>query len=306
MNKLVVTIPFCFIKNNNLGLNLKRKTDIDIYLKILCVSAISVRKHSGPNIDVVVITNFELPDETRNILNSNNIIILFENFDMFIFDSTYFWNLAFYKLDIMYKISHKYNYDYFVYFDSDVFVQNDCSNIFKELEQNILLYDINHGLQVNDYQIFIDEASEYYGYQKLITHYGGEFFGASRENAIKFSEECYKIYKKMISNNIVTTKGDEFILSIAADKFRSIVKNAGAYINRYWTQSFRLVSTNYYNNAVSILHCPSEKEDGFIKLFNKIKNNKPISNEYAHKVLHLKRPRFRSRVRILLDSLKSK
>lgn len=74
----------------------------------------------------------------------------------------------------------------------------------------------------------------------------------------------------MIEENFVTTKGDEFILSIAADNLKASVKNAGAYIYRFWTgASFRLISTCYEYNRITILHLPAEKEHGMIKMYDR-------------------------------------
>lgn len=101
-----------------------------------------------------------------------------------------------------------------------------------ELKDNILLYDINHGLNVKDYEIIVEEFNRF-GIDSYITHYGGEFFGACRNNAILFIDECKLIFEDMQKKNFVTTKGDEFILSIAAYRKREIVKNAGAYIYRF-------------------------------------------------------------------------
>ena len=39
----------------------------------------------------------------------------------------------------------------------------------------------------------------------------------------------------MLQKNFITTKGDEFILSLAANEMRESIKNAGAYIYRFWT-----------------------------------------------------------------------
>ena len=96
--------------------------------------------------------------------------------------------------------------------------------------------------------------------------------------------------------------GDEFIIRIAADRNRNIVRNAGGYIFRYWTQNFYLTSTNYKYNAVSILHCPAEKGRGALKLFNSIeKHNCVPNNRKVWKILHLKKPEIKVRIIELFD-----
>ncbi|MBQ4584458.1 MAG: hypothetical protein IJA94_06185 [Bacilli bacterium] len=113
--------------------------------------------------------------------------------------------------------------------DADVIVQNSFDNIWLECMNNIMLYDINHGLQVNDYKSFVSETQKFLNISCYITHFGGEFFAANKQNSTIFIEEC-KIYNKMVKNKFVTTKGDELILSIAAYNLKKSVKNAGAYI----------------------------------------------------------------------------
>ena len=74
----------------------------------------------------------------------------------------------------------------------------------------------------------------------------------------------------MVEEEFVTTKGDEFILSIAADNMKASIKNSGAYIHRFWTgYDFRLVSTCYEYNRITILHLPTEKEHGMIKMYDR-------------------------------------
>ena len=52
----------------------------------------------------------------------------------------------------------------------------------------------------------------------------------------------------------VQTKGDEFILNLTVNEMKEIIKNAGAYICRFWTGlDFWLVSTCYEYNKVLIL-----------------------------------------------------
>lgn len=57
-----------------------------------------------------------------------------------------------------------------------------------------------------------------------------------------------------------TNFGDEFIARLASYNKKMIKKSYG-YIFGYWTKSFRLVSTCYKYNEVSIIHVPDEKED---------------------------------------------
>lgn len=121
----------------------------------------------------------------------------------------------------------------------------------------------------DDYISLCDEVEEFYGNRKLITHYGGEFFAASSSNAKEFVNVCEQVYSKMLEKDFRTTKGDEFILSVAAENMKASIKNAGAYVYRFWTgASFRLVSTCYEYNRIIVLHLPAEKEHGMLKMYD--------------------------------------
>lgn len=260
-------------------------------MKNICVAAISAIHNGGCK--VAIVTNIEIPNPYNDILLHNNVDIIFETFDLYRFEDNLVWYLAFYKLCAFYKICHEYEYDNIACVDADVFVQSSLDNIFQECQHNILLYDINNSLLVNDYTQLIDECTPYFGERKLITHYGGEFIAARKNMAILFSECCLDIFHKMNSNNITTTKGDEFIISIAGYYFKTNIKNCGGYVYRYWTDpNFRLVSTNYkINNGVAILHMPSEKSQGLIKIYQKIKKDQFPLNKYVWRKCALTKPR---------------
>lgn len=190
-------------------------------------------------------------------------------FDSFRFDAAYPWCLAFYKLCVL-KHLCEMTYDKVCYMDTDVFIQDSFDGIWKECNQNILLYDINHGLNTPNYVALCNEVEKFEGSRNLITHYGGEFFASSIEKAKVFSSECEEIFQRMSEKNFVTSKGDEFILSLAADKLKANIKNASPYVCRFWTgASFRLVSTCYEYNRVVVLHMPAEKEHGMLKMYSR-------------------------------------
>lgn len=280
-------IPFAFNENKRSGVNIKNDF-MNTYLKNLCVALISAKK-ATPNIDVALVCNIEIPKTYEQMLRENDVLIYIEPFDTFVFENNYLWCLAFYKLCALEKMLNHFDYDNYIYTDTDVFVQKPLDNIFLECRDNILLYDINHGLLVQDYNTLLKEFSAF-GIDSYITHYGGEFFGASRENAKIFVTHCKDIYKEMISKNFITTKGDEFITSIAAYRMRQKIKNAGAYIFRFWTGDFYLVSTCFKHNEIAILHLPSEKQDAILKLFDiYTKKNAFPPNKKIHKMCHLNR-----------------
>jgi len=297
-------VPFAYDENKNSGANVKNNA-LDLYLKNTCVSLISAKK-TTPDIDVALVTNIKIPENYEKLLRENDVLIYIEPFDSFVFADDYLWCLAFYKLCALEKIVTKYDYDNLIYTDADVYVQNSLEKVFLELKYNILLYDINHGLNVKNYEILLDDLKRF-GIDSYITHYGGEFFGASRDNAKLFINECKQIFEEMQRKNFVTTKGDEFITSIAAYRTKSIIKNAGAYIYRFWTGTFYLVSTCFKYNPISILHIPSEKSNGIIKLYNIFLNKHAFpKKEKVHKICHLNHQRLKSRIKSVIKKLLNK
>lgn len=269
----LICIPFAYKEGMNSGVNISAKggETVKVYLKNAGVALVSA-KYYNPDCDVAFATNLsrsDLPDAFLELLDHWKIQVIEIPFDTFRFPGNYTWSLAFYKLCVLKKIA-KMGYQSVCYLDTDVYIQGSFEKIWNECQQNMMLYDIDHGLNAQDYVSLCDEVERFCGERKFITHYGGEFFAATVKNAELFSEACEQIYCKMIEENFVTTKGDEFIVSIAADTLRGSIKNAGAYIYRFWTGSdFRLVSTCYEYNRVTILHLPGEKEHGMIKVYDR-------------------------------------
>lgn len=312
MSDKIIYIPFAFEKDRRSGVNIKytERDIVDLYLKNASVALLSAKKYNADiDVDVALVTNLsidEIPETFRKLYKKYQIEIFTIPYNYFRFDKDYLWSLAFYKLCAL-KYVVELKYKYIAYMDTDVYVQGDFSAIWQECVYNIMLYDINHGLNTKNYRILCDETTGYFGEKKYITHYGGEFFAANSNNACNFIVEAEKIYNKMIAQKINTTRGDEFIISLCADTMREKIKNAGAYIYRFWTDcSFRLVSTCYKYNRITILHVPSEKTKGMIKLYNKYISKGLIPNDRkVWKILHLYFPSFitiiKSKIKDLLN-----
>ena len=280
-------VSFAFDANKKTGANIKRDV-LHTYCKNICVSLLSA-KASNPNMDVALVCNVEIPREYEELLIQNDILIYIEEFDSFVFPNDYPWGLAYYKLCALEKMVTKYEYDHYIYTDADVFIQNPLDDIILELKDHILLYDTNRGFQVQNYRTTIEQFKSF-GIDSYITQYGGEFFGADRKNAEDFLACCKEIYNEMINREFRTTKGDEFITSIAAHRMKTKIKNAGAYIFRFWTGDFYLVSTSYKYNEIAILHMPDEKQRGLLKLYDFfMKKHKFPDKEKVHKMCRLTR-----------------
>lgn len=294
----IIFIPYANKDGAKSGVESKQvKNRQELYLKNCCVALISA-KYYNPNDDVALVTNIEVPQRYKDLLEAKGIMIIHALFDEFVFPDDYPWNLAFYKLCALSFVLGRFKYKRVAYMDSDVYVQSSFATIWEECDQSILLYDINHGLQVGDYQIITKEAAAFLGDKKLVTHYGGEFFASGREDGIRFVDEAKDIYTKMIDGKSLTTKGDEFILSIAADRMTGKVKNAGAYVYRFWTNAtFHLISTCYEFNPVTVIHVPAEKSRGMLALYKTIERGVIPSSKSVWRKLHLYKPTFRDKAK---------
>lgn len=244
----------------------------------------------------------DIPEEYLRVLDAAGVEIREIPFDSFRFRGDYLWALAFYKLCALKHFCSRDDWDCFCYMDSDVYCQANFDPIWKECERNILLYDINHGLQAEHYRRFCEEVREFGKNNELITHFGGEFFAASNKLGKEFCRRAEEIYREMIARDFVTTKGDEFILSLAAHSMRAHVKNAGAYIFRFWSGFFfRLVSTCFQANGVLALHLPAEKKQGILRIYDSfIKKGKIPKNKTVWKICRLTRVPFVDRIKKLL------
>ena len=290
--KNIICIPFAFSKGFNSGVNVKKNNIVEVYLKNAVVALLSA-KWENPECEVVFATNVpvdEIPSQYTNQLIENEITILEIDFKDYRFPKDYKWSLAFYKLCVLKEMLNK-GFDNICYLDTDVYIQSKFDSVWKECEYRILLYDINHGYDVREYKEMLTEVYQFVGKETMLTHYGGEFFASNYENAKKFETTMFTIYQEMLRSGFATTKGDEFIISIAAEQMKHIIKNASPYIGRFWTGvRFRLVSTCYRYNPVAVLHMPAEKERGIIKLYDRyVSRNKKPSKQKVWKICRLYR-----------------
>lgn len=305
MKRGLIMIPYAYIKDFNTSVNVGAKDKaVEVYMKNCCVSSISARKHCGENTDVAIVTNIDFPSKYQNIIEKSGVIFIKYPFDEFCFDKQYKWSLAFYKLCALSKAVKHLNYDYYSYLDSDVYVQGSFDNIWEECDYNIQMYDINHVYTTSCKGIFNEIREFDANLRGGVTHYGGEFYAANADHTKQFVAECEDVYKQMVARNFVTSQGDEFISTIAAHRLKEIVKNAASYIFRYWTGTYRLISTNYKVSPVVVLHCPAEKKYGIITIFDRyIKRGKLPTNRTAHRLLHLNYPSLLTIVKYIVKKI---
>lgn len=290
INKLIFC-AYAYDTNKKTGENINKSNQFrDIYYKNCIVSLFSAKKNN-PYADVGLITNYPVPDEYKNILIKNGIKIFLEDYNEFCFDDRMPWSLAFYKLCAL-KKALRYQYDFYLMLDTDTYVQNSLEDMWNECTDNILLYDINQRFNSPNYQGFNKEISSFLGKEQYVISYGGEFIAGSKQLLCKFINSLEKYYNKMQNEHFQTSYGDEFLTRLAALENKQIIKNASGYVFRYWTGAYYLVSTNFYTDAVSVLHVPREKELGMLKAYKYIISHEKLpSNNLIYRYFHLRRGR---------------
>ena len=285
-----MNLAFCAYahkENFQSGHNINGLDARNVYLKNSFV-ALKSCKALAPADEVALVTNVKLGDYWEKLFTRNGIKIIPVEYDCFQFESNYGWSLAFYKLC---ALKHVLNMEYekVLLVDTDVYIQRPLDDIWEDATENILLYDISRGLYNGDYRIFTQESKAFMGTQENISRFGGEFIAGNRKDLRLFMAQCEDIYHRMRQQDFKTINGDEFVTSIAARRMREKVKNAAPYVFRYWTAwRWHYVCSNYSSNPVVVLHCPREKDHGFLKLFRKLEKGKKMPTaSTVYRCLHL-------------------
>lgn len=273
----------------------------DGYIKNSVVSLFSA-KQNNPECECALILNFEINKHYHELFEEFNIKIFYVPFDKFYFSKNYNWSLAFYKLCALDYVVNNLNYDNYCLLDTDTVSIDAFDNIWKECEHNILLFDIQHSLDIQQAITMNQEYKNLNQIHTYLTNYGGEFIAGSKEKLSYFLERSKLYYHKMLSSNFKTKHGDEFIIACVAEEtdIKNKIKNANAYINRFWTRNFYLISTNYIYNPICVLHLTDEKNSGIICLYNYIDKNRTLPKKNKiFKILNL--PTQKSNIRKKLN-----
>ena len=303
--KNLIFCAYAKLENMSTSQNIHWDNDKDIYLKNLSVALVSA-KINNPAAAVALITNTDIPSRYSMLLTRHEILILKKEFDSFNYGSNIRWGLAFYKLCAM-KFALTLDYDNYLSLDTDTYCQSSLDDLWVETKYNIMLYDTNHRLTIENCRKFNKEVYDFLGKEEPITKYGGEFIAGNKELLTKFNQRCEEIFELTVQKQFYTTCGDEFITDIVANEMKTVIKNAGGYIFRFWTGPFYLVTTSYKYNEISILHVPDEKNRGMIKLYKYLeKNNKLCSKNKVHRILNIKSPNLRTKLSGIYGKFKHK
>ena len=258
-------------------------------MKQAIVSLVSAKKNN-PHCDVALITNIEIPEKFQALFLKHNVLTIQVPFDKFLFDVNLKWNLDPYKLCALDYLVNETKYEQFLLLDTDTYVQSDLTNLWTEAEQKILLLHIRSGLSSIDMQHVNETYKKLYGKSVYLTLYGGEFICGSRNMLKEFLGHCQTVYNDMIAKKISTEKGNEFLVPAAVVNCPQLIKEGGAYIDRYWTGRWYTVSTNY--TRICILHLPAEKDYAIPAIYKYIcKHEKLPKNKKVYKLVGLPKPK---------------
>lgn len=231
---------------------------------VLC--SLITAKETNPDDEVALITNVSPPQQLKNLLEEKAIKIIFHEFDSFVTGEDDSWQLAYYKLSAMEFAVKELSYDNFLMVDTDTIFQYSVAALWKECEQEVLLYPLSHGYEHQQVCSMNKTAKALFHRPMNIIHYGGEFMAGSKLQVSEFIDRCKELYSRMISSGVSSPQGDEFITSIVATEYREHIKPTTAYIHREWTGRYYDCSTAYYYEKLPIIHIPSGKNAQFTVL----------------------------------------
>ncbi len=246
----------------------------DIYLKNIFVALTSAKLHN-PKDDVCLVANCDLPKEWEERFTEQKIIIKNVPFTTFEIPREFPWALAFYKLCALHAVTMQGEvYAHILLMDADTYTTQTYEELWKEADYGVLLFPVGHSFHHADREIIRRDFERYFpkeAKEKNIVHYGGEFVAGTPENLKQYLQVCELIYQKIkdAGYQMEPHAGDETIWSIAAALVRHTlpITEAGAYLYRFWTGEFYLVSTVTVSNPVCIWHIPNEKETGFLRMY---------------------------------------
>ena len=253
-----------------------------IYEKNILV-ALASAKRKNPEDEVALITT-DMPGEPlAGELSRAGVKVLLHPFDTYVMPEDFRWKLAFYKLCALTWAASLPEYERILLLDSDTLTMEPYGDLWKEADEGLMLFPLGHTWSHPDrqpiretYRILFpqEEDLDPTGRTEPLNdpiQYGGEFVCGRREQMTDFTEICLQLYQRILQagDRIPKEIGDECILSIAAGIYnrKLRVRDACAYVYRYWTDAFYLVATNTFQNPVCIWHLPAEKDRGILYLY---------------------------------------
>lgn len=251
-----------------------------MYLKNIFVSLVSAKKQN-PEDSFALCINEGISKEWTERFKAEGIEVRVIPFETFLISKEFTWALAYYKLCVMKALTDEGKYDRYLLMDADTFTTRSYSDMWKECDFGVLLYPLGHSFSHPDRETVREDFVKLYPDEarvREIVHYGGEFIAGNLKSLRDYMEVVSEVFEKMRAINFEVEKnaGDETIWSIAAALSfgKTEFVSACAYIFRFWTERFYLVSTVTVSNPVAIWHLPVEKRTGMIRLYDYYVKNK--------------------------------
>lgn len=281
--KNLIFCAFAFKEGFSTSKQTEKEASLDttqMYLKNIFVSLVSAKRHN-PEDDVCLVTNYQLPKEWEERFKEEELLVCNVLFHTFEVPNQFPWALAFYKLCALKAMVDQNNYDHILMMDADTFTTRNYEELWEESDFGVMLYSVGHDFHHSDREIIRRDFMRYFpeeAEKSNIVHYGGEFVAGKTEYLRSYLSYCEIVYQKIKDAEYAMEEnaGDETIWSIAAvlAKKQINIIEAGAYLYRFWTGDFYLVSTVTVSNPVCIWHIPNEKETGFLTLYQYYKRKK--------------------------------
>ena len=271
-----------------------------MYLKNIFVSLVSAKAHNEGD-SFALCVNEPIDDYWVKRFNEEGIEVKVVPFDTFLISKDFTWALAYFKLCVMKALTDEGKYERYLLMDADTFTTRSYGDLWKECDFGVLMYPLGHTFSHPDRETVREDFVKLYpdeAKKREIVHYGGEFIAGNLASLKEYMKVCEQVFEKMREINFDVSKnaGDETIWSIAAALSfgKTEFVSACAYIFRFWTERFYLVSTVTVSNPVCIWHLPVEKRTGMLRVYNYYMKKKAFpSVEKASKIFGIvkaKRP----------------
>lgn len=249
------------------------QTMIEIYMENIYV-ALTSAGIQNPDVDLVAVVNQQPPQHWQRLFQEANIKVKLIPFDTFVLPPSFTWALAFYKLCALKAMLEEGSYNLYLLMDNDTFTTGSYQQLWKDALEAVLLYPVGHSYDHPDRQIICHDWEHLYPEESgNPVHYGGEFVAGNLTQLKAFMVLAEGVFEQMSECKFAIDKatGDESVWSMAAQLAETrrgpIIRGAGAYLYRFWTGDFYLISTVTVANPVCIWHIPNEKENGFSYLY---------------------------------------
>ena len=248
---------------------------MNVYLENALVSLASA-KQTTPDAVCILNCNFEIPERYQKAAEAAGVEIHQVPYGKYKSNEDFPWAITQYKFDSMeHAIDLMQEEDCLLMLDTDTVCVQNLDEIFEEAKTGLILYATHHWYEQKIRQQMLQNYQKMYGTERTnLVHYGGEFLAGSKAVLSELLDDCSKVITKARETQGLHPWADEEAFSIAVAEFwNKKIYPANAYIYRFWTNEFYLVTTNYYYDPLRIWHLPAEKNYGMMLLYEYFEKN---------------------------------